>query len=118
MIDKTNYSNIGFIVVGNDGYRQPSRCADKHEYEKLLNYAISKKYFIYYGEVKDDTILLPYYLDENCLKEVKVVEHKVSEKVVKQIDDEMKAESLICPKCEKICNSKSGYTLHIKSCDK
>lgn len=118
MIDKTEYSKVGYLVVGNDGYKQTCRCNNKEEYDKIITFAISKKYYVYYGELEENTIKLPYYLDENSLKTASKTEYHISEKASQKIDEELNAESLICPKCSKACSSKSGYTLHIKNCNK
>lgn len=143
-LDFKNLTNLGFIIVGQDGYRNSLKISSKKQYDDLLSFAKNKRYYVYYGELKDGIILLPYILDIASTKHktktdiVKTVEpnaktvkdHKSVEdhKRINDKDEEdvidllketgSKEKSLTCPNCGKEMSSSSGYTLHLKKCKK
>lgn len=114
---------VGLILIG-DNYRNTIIPASKKNYRDTLEYAKEKGYYIYYGELADGQIKLPYFLDINSIpKESKqktpevIIEEEPKKDPVKQTEfNDAWAESLICTTCGKQCTSKSGYTLHIKKC--
>lgn len=119
MIDKTQLDQIGFIVVGVDGYRNCLVVENKRKYEDLISFAREKHYYVYYGKLSNNKVVLPYFLDDASLK------HKPKPKEIVEPPkpkEPPKKESIVevlrCPNCKKKCNSSSGLTLHLKKCKK
>lgn len=113
------YNQVGFIVVGAEGYRNAMLISSKKQYDSLINFAREKRYYVYYGKLNGMQIELPYFLDVASLK------HKPIPKIEPIVQEPPKSKEpvgkihiLSCPVCKKICNSSSGLTLHMKSCKK
>lgn len=145
-LDFKNLANFGFIIVGQDGYRNCLQISNKKQYDNLIEFAKNKKYYLYYGIIKDGTVTLPYILDIASTKhKISKKEPEIPNKIVKKpeisplkkpakqvfnredediIDQLNKAKdskepnTLICPNCGKEMSSSSGYTLHLKKCRK
>lgn len=124
----TVLDKIALIIVS-DNYRNVVIPIDKKTYKDSIEFAKEKGCYVYYGELLDGSIKLPYYLDTNSIpkskKETKLEpnakEPELADLKIQEVESDYKkneawAESLICPKCGKTCSSKSGYTLHLKSC--
>lgn len=114
-----SYDEVGFIIIGTEGYRNAVLVSSKKQYENLINFAREKRHFVYYGKLNGTKITLPYFLDGASLK------HKPVPKVEPPVEappkvkpTEAKIHILSCPVCKKICSTSSGLTLHMKKCKK
>ena len=142
--DFGNIEKYGFIIVGQDGYRNSLKIKKKPEYMTMLDFAKNSRYYIYFGLLEGNHIQLPYILDRASTKHPvrkKVQEvpveikspskssvskqetkkplriEKDDEDVIDRMKEVAKAD-LTCPNCGKSLNSSSGYTLHLKKCKK
>ncbi len=119
MIDKMQFDQVGFIVVGSDGYRNSVIVDNRRRYDDLINFAREKHYYVYFGKLTNNKIVMPYHLDEASLKHKPKPKEVIEEPKPKEPPKkESIVEVLRCPKCKKKCNSSSGLTLHLKKCKK
>lgn len=127
---KINYKNTGFALI-----KPPSRVISYHiiknisEHDKLVEQAINSGYCLYHAPItKADGKYLatqPWSLDERTIPQITEEqpidqEEPTQPKPVKTQKEtkEEPTDELRCPHCGKKCNSKSGLTLHIKTCQK
>ena len=106
-----SYKHTAFIIL-----KAPSKVISTHlpkskkEHAKLLERAKSGGYYLYYAVAESRNgkyfATQPWQLDWDSV---------VDEPEEVKPESEPETSELACPFCDKVCNSKPGRTLHVKS---
>lgn len=90
---------ICLIIVG-ETYRKVVIPESKTIYKTTIEFAKEKGYYVYYAENVDNKAILPYYLDNSCLKASKQDKQDKSDKPI--VDKQVADKTTIEPKTEQV----------------
>lgn len=113
---RIDYQNTAFILqkpYSTQIIEGPLRLKDRNEHKKLVERAKSKGLYVWYASIVE-------YNGRKCMSRQSLIDWDSVPEPGKKPENnrtEEKSEHFQCDKCDKVCTSSSGLTLHRKRHD-